>query len=549
VTAIGAGVFTVAGFAAGAFVSAWQAFQSYADPWRKMHVEHEGVAGVPSHTRVVIDNPKMGVQAIDLTTNADGSRGLARISLRDGEELTMTFDEKGRPAALMAPDGTVARFTIQSSGTRVAFYSGDGTELASKRLVVPVQLLARAAVVSKPLPRFAWIDEARADQSSDDDTITVTREIPVGLDVQVTGPDAAKAASAVLEVACAPLACVPSRRDLAVPGATDATIIVSGKVKRSALGAPGDADLSSFEAVARAERKAATKDLPAVARVVSYVGLTAMACKLAKLDSPLCVKEFRSDPGVAGGAISNIVAFVLPNDATTFTARAKELYIEDEARALLDKDTHISICVNRDGFAKACADVVGRPFGASPMQKVSRTFQENPMIGGTLLGSFVITQSDGSDCTFSPSPRTDGVLRLSFDDEHSTVSASMAADQRGSRANLTCSLGAANMNWNQNYSISASQTFTKEQLHAGGQLPLKLMGTMTGSGGYSFSNCRDGGGSSASCPGGKNDGYGYPVEIDGTIDLGTHIGSGQIIVRNAPLSTQGTWRVPAEPKP
>lgn len=563
-TAVGAVLLVGAGFAAGGLVSAWQTSRAYAEPWQKMRVEQQGVKGKPSHTRVVFENPKLALQAIDLSATAEGAPTLARVSLRDGDELTLTYDEKSRPSSLTAPDGAVARFAYEGDSTRISFFSREGTLVGSKRMTVPVQLLASAELtrddlqsrskersrlvdlwdqVSSSVERRAWAKEV------DDEPITVTREVALGLDVRVTGANGDKPATAGLEASCAPYVCVPTKREITVPGASDANITISGSVKKSALGAPAAASIDAFKTEARAERKAAGHALPEVARVVGAVGITAMGCKSLALASPLCVKEFRTYPGVAGGAIESIVGHAVETEPELIDTRAVELYYDDQARVLLDKETHIEVCINRDGYARTCTTLDGKPFSTTPMDKTSRTLDLRRGVGGTLLGSFVMTQADGSDCKFSPSPRTTGVLRLTFDSEHDTVLASLTSNERGARPDMACSLGTANMGWFQNYSVTASQTFTKEQLGAGGKLPLRLAGTMSGSGGYTFSNCRSSGGVSANCPPGKNDGYSYPVELVGTIDLDSHVGSGQITVQNAPLFTQGTWRTPAEAKP
>lgn len=560
-TAIGAVVLAATGFFMGGLGSAWKAQDDYAEPWRKMRVEHEGVPGKPNHTRIVFENPKLAIQAVDLDATGEGVATLARIALREGEELSMTFDEKGRAASLTAPDGAVARFAYEGDRTRVTFFGADGTEVGSKRISVPIQLLAEA---SSPASNdgarsvetrlaHAWesissacIGEAWA-KEGDDEPITVTRELPLALDVRLTGADASKAGTAQLEASCAPFVCVPARHEIDVPGATDTSVTITGTVKKSALSAPAEGAIDPFKAEAKAERKAATKALPKVARVVGSVAVTAMACKSLSLTSSLCVKEFRSHSGVAGGAISSLLAHTVAVDAGSVEQRAEALFYQDEARTQLDKDTKVEVCVSRDGYARVCEHVDGRPFGTEPLTKASRAVELRRGVGGTLLGSFVVTQGDGTDCKFSPSPKTAGVMRLTFDQERDTVTASLSSNERGSRPNLGCSLGTANMNWSQNYTISATQTFTKEQLGAGGKLPLRLVGTMTGSGNYSFSNCRSSDGASASCPPGKGDGYSYPVVIDGSIDLDTHVGGGQVVVSGAPLSTMGTWRVPADP--
>ncbi len=560
---MGAALFAVVGFTATAFGSAWLTYQNFAAPWRKLHVEHQGVRGKPSHTRIVVENPKVAVQAVDLASTSDGASSLARITLKNGDELTMTFDGNGRPASITGPDGSVARLAYAGGQTRVTFYSDDGSEVGSKRITVPALIAADAIAIeaspaaAPPLVRRAsdavaraldalTIDEAHADEA-DDEEITVTREIPLSLDVRVGGPDDKRAGTAQISASCAPLACVATHRDIAVPGANDVVIVATGKVKKKTLAAPSDDDVARFHAEADAERKAAAKDLPKIARVIGGLATTSMAWRSLSLTGPVCVKAF-GDPYVPGGAVTSLLEYAVPSSASAVDARAKDLAVEDQARAAFDKDMRIEACVNRDGFARTCVTVPGRPFGESSMDAVSRAIDLAPAVGGTLSGSFVITQLDGSDCTFSPSPVSQGPFKLTFDDKASTASASFGADAHGTRPNLTCSLGTANMSWSQNYNVSAVETFTKEQLDAGGDLPLELKGSMTGSGGYSFSNCRSGG-SSVSCPGGKNDGYSYPVEIRGSINLTTHTGTGEIIVHDAPLSTHGTWRVPAEAKP
>jgi hypothetical protein len=312
------------------------------------------------------------------------------------------------------------------------------------------------------------------------------------------------------------------KREIDVPGTSDLGVTVTSSVPKKSLAAPGAGALDPFVTEAKAERKAAGKTLPKVARAVGAVAITSLACKSLSIASPICVKEFRSAPGVAGGAMQSLVEHQVKSDSATIDARANELFFEEEARAELDKATRVEVCVSRDGYVRVCEHVDGKPFGATPMDKISSSLELRKGVGGTLVGTFAVTQNDGADCKFSPSPRTAGPMRLTFDDEHGTVTAQLTANERGSRPNLGCSLGTANMSWTQNYSISAQQSFTKEQLSAGGKLPLHLTGTMTGSGGYTFSNCRTGDGASANCPGGKNDGYSYPVTIDGAIDRSRH---------------------------
>src|SRR5690606_37771150 len=129
------------------------------------------------------------------------------------------------------------------------------------------------------------------------------------------------------------------------------------------------------------------------------------------------------------------------------------------------------------------------------------------------------------------------------------VTAVLEADESGTRPNLRCSMGMANMRWSQRSSATRTQSFPREQLLSGRKLPLRLTGTMTGTGSYSISNCRSSGGVSANCPGGKRDAYAYPMELIGELDLSTQRGTGRLVVSRAPLSTTGSWRLPASEAP
>ena len=56
----------------------------------------------------------------------------------------------------------------------------------------------------------------------------------------------------------------------------------------------------------------------------------------------------------------------------------------------------------------------------------ARALEMRPGLGDALTGTFEITQSDGADCKFSPSPRTKGKLQLSFDDKRGEMKAELA---------------------------------------------------------------------------------------------------------------------------
>jgi len=282
--------------------------------------------------------------------------------------------------------------------------------------------------------------------------------------------------------------------------------------------------------------------------VVAAVGVTALACRSLQQRLPFCVPEL-SESTAAGAAIRAISSYRVPTTGAAVTRRAEELYYIDQARATLDREVRVQVCAAREGYARACTEVSGRPFGAQPMAPVQAAVDLRKGIGGTLAGSFTLSQQDGADCKFSPSPRTSGALRLTFDNERNTMTGSLRADQRGTRPDLRCSLGTTNMSWSQTYTITVTQTFTPQQLQSAGKLPLRATGTMNGTGAYSFSNCRTSGGVSANCPAGKSEGYSYGAELVGELDLATQTGVGTIVISNSPLPASGTWRVPAGSAP
>jgi hypothetical protein len=559
-TAVVAVVLTVVGFAVGAGGSAWRTRDARAAPWRKMRVEHEGADGATTRTRVVFENPKLPLQAVEVVRSPEGKPEIARIALRDGTELTVRYDGGGRPSSLTAPDGSQALFSYKGSTARIAFVATNGTALGDRTLTVPAELrgalrLAAAEPSSTLRADERWaelrewlIGEAWAQAS--EEPISVRRDVAVQLDIRVPSGKADDAGKAEVEASCPPFACVPASPEVAMPGGGTLRIGVTASKKRNELPkAPSSAALAPFERKASDERATAARVLPDVAAVVAAVGVAAGACKILKLKGPLCVEDLNRSSSSAGGAVQSVRSHDVDAARQLLLARAEALYLEEQARLALDRAIPIQLCLSRSGFARVCTELEGRPFAAAPMPAVARSVELRRGIGGTLEGSFVLLQADGADCTFSPSPKTGGLLRLAFDNERNTVTGSLKANERGTRANLGCSLGTANMSWSQSYGATATQSFTAAELQSGGKLPLRLTGSMSGSGSYSFSNCRASGGQSANCPGGKNDGYSYRIELVGEIDIPTQTGNGRIVVSDAPLVTSGTWRVPAEKAP
>jgi hypothetical protein len=349
-------------------------------------------------------------------------------------------------------------------------------------------------------------------------------------------------------VSCAPLACTPLTPEITMPGKRNVRIGVSAATNKSALAAPaGKPALEAFEKLAAKEAATANEALSHVATAIATVALTADACAALSLAIPLCVPALTRG-STSGAALNGIRSHEVPTSGRPLEPRAMELHYQEQARAKLDKPARIEICVVRDGYTRACTTIDGRPLAATPMAEVHKSMSLRRGISGTLSGSFVMTQSDGADCKFSPSPRTSGALTLSFDDKTGVVSGTLSASERGARNGLRCSLGSGDMRWTQSYSARMSQTFDKQRLQAGGALTLRLVGTMTGSGQSTQSNCRSSGGASVGCPAGRNESYNYPIELNGSIDLDTQIGTGRLQISNAPLSTSGTWRVPGEKK-
>ncbi len=560
-TALVAVLLVAAGFAVGAVGSAWQTRQLRAQPWRKMKVEHEGLAGTTTRTRVVFSNPKLPIQAVEVTRSPDGKPELARVALRQGEELTVRYVEKARPSSLEGPDGSRALLGYRAAKARVAFLGPAGRKQGDKVLTVPAGLrsslrLAQAAPPEGPTLAALWrglwgslIGQAWA-QEQGEEQVSVRREIAVSLDLQVPGGKAADRGKAEVVASCPPLSCLPATAEVPMPGRSTVRVGVTGTVPAGKLSKPpSDKALKPFKREATDERSTATEVLVDVAGVVAAVGVTALACRSLELTGPLCVKGLGKGASSAGGAVHSVRSHEVDTTSRAIAERARQLYAEDQARAVLDRPTRVRLCLSRKGFARACTDLDARPFAPEPMAPIPRRLELRRGIGGTLEGSFVMTQSDGADCKFSPSPKTRGTLRLSFDSRSNKATATLKADERGTRPDLRCSLGTANMSWSQRYVITASQSFSAEQLASADKLPLRLTGTMSGTGSYGFSNCRTRSGASASCPGGKSDSYSYRVEVLGEIDLASETGTGRIVVHDPPLATRGSWRIPAGESP
>lgn len=562
VTFTGVVVFASLGFALGAGGSAYRSRSDRAEPYRKMRVEHEGLSGAATRTRVLFQNPGLPLQAVELSRDREGLPTRGQVALRDGELIAVLYDGAKRPSGLEGADGVRAELAYEAERLRVSFTGAAGEQLGEHRVAVPAELRpalrmasldpgsSRASALAMFVGLFVGEAHAQAAQpEAVDETIGASRDLPVGLDVKLSGAKT-EPGRARVEAKCAPLSCLAEPREIDTPGRTQVSVAVLGNVKKSALGAaPDPGALGDFEKAARDERKQAQKVLPDVAAAVAAVGATSLACRALGLELSVCAPGMGKASKPAGAAVVALVEAQVPESGAIVDERALALYFEDRARASLDKPARVEVCLARDGYADACTPIDTRPFAEEPPAEVERALTMKRRVGGNASGSFVITQSDGRDCSFSPSPRTRGPIRIAVDGEKGLITASLTADERGSRPNLGCSIGTANMSWTQTYTISATQALSKEQLERGGPIALRMSGHMNGAGSYSFSNCRASGGASASCPGGKRDSYAYPVELSGQLDLERGVGNGLIVVRGAPLSTGGTWSVPGEKLP
>src|SRR5262245_5670536 len=184
-----------------------------------MRIEHEGTDGNTTRTRVIFENPKLPLAAVEVIRNPDGEPELARVSLRAGEELTAVYEKDARPAALEAADGSRAHFSYQGVRARVVFLTRDGKELGDKTLTVPVEL--RSALRLSQAGNF-WIGEAWAQE---DEQVTVQKHLEVRFDVDLVGT--AEAGKAQIEASCPPLSCLAVTREVAVPGQSTVRIAVS----------------------------------------------------------------------------------------------------------------------------------------------------------------------------------------------------------------------------------------------------------------------------------------------------------------------------------
>jgi hypothetical protein len=543
VTAVGSVVLTALGFAAGAGGTAWRARDMRAEPWRKLQLEHRGRAS--TRTRVVFDDARRPLASVELQRR-DGVPIAATIETRGGEPLTARFDDDKRPSALVAADGSDVQLRYGGTNVRVTFHAADGSAQGETVLRAPVELRSALDLAYRQAPGdslVAWLGEALIGQAhaAEEGPVTVQQDLSVQLDVRAAANARVTSGRAEVQASCAPFTCLPTPVTIEVPGSSGLNLSVSRTIDKKKLGTLNLGALGPFEELARSERAGAAKALPNMAALIAALGVTAVACHKLGRGGPLCVAALGKDAKQAAAAVHALSTHDVRAPATLVRERAAEMAYEQQARTTFDKPVPVELCVSRTGFARACTSFDARPFATTPAPPVAQTLELRPGLGDALNGTFEMSQSDGADCKFSPSPSTKGKLRLSYDEKRSEMKAEFAANESGTRPGLNCSLGTATMRWSQSYSATASQTVSKDQLSS--PLTLRLEGTMRGSGSFSFSGCRSRGGATANCPAGKSDSYSYRIVLTGTLDPTTRQGKGRIEVSNAPLATRGSWLV------
>jgi hypothetical protein len=147
-------------------------------------------------------------------------------------------------------------------------------------------------------------------------------------------------------------------------------------------------------------------------------------------------------------------------------------------------------------------------------------------------GSHVLTQSDGSGCSFSDAPRITGSFRLTVAPDGS-LSGEMAGQGSGTR-DLTCGDMGGRMSWSQRYAV----TFTGRT--DGGVV--RAQGTLENVNSTTLSGCTNAG-HPVDCPEYAGGPGAYPVTVTGSYDPATGRGRGEFVVGGVDRETTGTWTV------
>lgn len=557
------------GFAAAAAGSAHYRRLQAAKLWQDLRVEHRGQAGEATQTRIRMLNQKLFLESLEVLRSEKGEPVSGTAVLRGGQELAIRFDAR-RPHDIYAKDGSHARLDYKGRYIWVTLTGNQDQSLGQQAVKVPIELRKALRVAQLPEPgatqKFAaWSDDlqrgrgpipgldtvgrllgsiipsAQAQQAKRDNaTLTIERDVLVNLSVRGAKSDATSTISA----ACKPFNCSPGQPKLTTPGNAQVRIAVTTQVARNKLkGANGTEGLEAHTKQAARERSQANRAMAGAASLVAGLAVTAQACRKLGQNVGVCVASL--DKAKSEAATYGLSHFRLQTKGRVLQERAMVLRNEHLARRIIDKNVRLEVCVSRRGFARSCARQIIRPFAERAQAPVDQTIVLKRGLAGTVSGTFELVQRDGADCKFSPSPRTSGQLSLRFDQKTGMMTAKLNASERGKRTALDCSLGTGDMHWTQAYTAKLSQRFSDAQLRtAGSRLPLRLKGTMRGSGNFRWQNCKSKSGTNAACPGGKTAPYTYRMELVGYLDTSTQRGSGQLRVSGSPLKTSGRWGVP-----
>jgi hypothetical protein len=185
-----------------------------------------------------------------------------------------------------------------------------------------------------------------------------------------------------------------------------------------------------------------------------------------------------------------------------------------------------------DALATEAAAVERQMLAATASQAALLTQQAGAVVV-ELRGTFVLTQTDDG-CSFAAWPLTDGTLALSLDYGAGSAQGTFSGGGSGSRAGLRCGSDTSDMTWSQAYQGSFSGSFDPA---SGG---LDLAGTINGNGAAAWANCRRAG-SPIACPAASDSNYAFPVRLTGRFDQAAGGASGEMVVRNISLATEGVW--------
>ncbi|MCA9622036.1 MAG: hypothetical protein KC731_23595, partial [Myxococcales bacterium] len=217
-TAIGAVTLALLGFVGGAVGSSWWSLDAAAKRWRKIRVEHQGVDGMTTRTKVIFDDAKVAVVGVELIRDPEGRAERAHVDVRGGAPVSLTMDERGVPIEVEGQDGSRALLTYSGTKVRATFSDTKGKALGDEVMSIPAPLRSPMKLAwSLPELELVGVAHAQASDAAEDRSITVSRDVALDLDVTMPATGTTPG-EADVEVSCAPLTCIPLTPSIAVPG-------------------------------------------------------------------------------------------------------------------------------------------------------------------------------------------------------------------------------------------------------------------------------------------------------------------------------------------